>query len=71
MMMDIQRRQNTYEQEQTTLVGISLWSIFCLEYLLQHEEDDFASGMGDAQERSRKTFYREFKKVNILNQNNE
>ncbi|CAF4006695.1 unnamed protein product [Rotaria sp. Silwood2] len=47
MMFDIERRQNEFEHEQISL----------------NEKDEFVSDMGDGQEKSRKTFYREFKKV--------
>ncbi|CAF2876555.1 unnamed protein product [Rotaria sp. Silwood2] len=47
MMFDIERRQNEFEHEQISL----------------NEKDQFVSDMGDGQEKSRKTFYREFKKV--------
>ncbi|CAF3609799.1 unnamed protein product [Rotaria sordida] len=47
MMIDIERRQNKFEHEQISL----------------NEQDQFISDIDDGQEKSRKTFYREFKKV--------
>ncbi|CAF0812350.1 unnamed protein product [Rotaria sp. Silwood1] len=47
MMIDIERRQNEFEHEQISL----------------NEQDQFVFDIGDGQEKSRKTFYREFKKV--------
>ncbi len=64
MMIDIQRRQNEFEHEQISTVNSSLMIfLFFFEYLIQNDQDHSVSDMGDGQEKSRKTFYREFKKV--------
>ncbi|CAF1253875.1 unnamed protein product [Adineta steineri] len=47
LMLDIERRQNEFEHEQN----------------LTDEQNDFSSDIIDGHEKSRKTFYREFKKV--------
>ncbi|CAF1931165.1 unnamed protein product [Rotaria magnacalcarata] len=47
MMLDIERRQNAFEHEQISV----------------NEQDHFILETADGQEKSRKTFYREFKKV--------
>ena len=51
MMFDVQRRQQQFEQLQNSI---------------DDDEDTSGYELSDGQERSRKTFYREFKKVNLI-----
>jgi hypothetical protein len=60
-MIDIERRQNEFERDQISTVNSSFIIFLFFQYLMQNEQDHLETG--DGQEKSRKTFYREFKKV--------